>query len=77
MYYDHSPVRDSRYARRLVFLELSAFEENYWEAESRNDAGLRAASNSERENVQRQFDTLRDMRDELPQFDQQRIDQAL
>ena len=55
MYHDHSPVRDSRYARRLVLdleRESSAFEENYWEAQSRNDAGLRASSNRERENVQ-------------------------
>ena len=80
MWYDSSPVKDSRYARRLILdLERDAttYEDNNRTAVERNDAGLKASSNTARENLERQFNTLLGMRDDLPEFHRQRIDDAL
>ena len=69
MYYDAPPMRDARYARRIILdanRDLSRFVQTYLEAKGKNDLGLFMEANHLRAVVVAAWARLAEERDSLP-----------
>ena len=74
------PAFDARHARRLVYeinTTLDSLEETYAAAKRDNDAGLFNQFNKLRENVQTQVDHLKSVRDQFPESEHEKINEAI